>query len=53
LTFCNETGIKTESEEVVWPLKVEHEVKLGMSMVRWMCGLTLKKRNAELREYCD
>ena len=36
-------------------MKMEHEVKLDrteMSMIRWMCGLTLKerKKNAELRE---
>ena len=37
------------------PMKMEHEVKLDrteMSMIRWMCGLTLKerKKNTELRE---
>ena len=36
-------------------MKMEHEVKLDrteMSMIRWMCGLTLKdrKKNAEFRE---
>jgi len=38
-----------------WPMKVEHELKLNrteMSMIRWMCGVTLneRKKSEELRE---
>jgi hypothetical protein len=38
-----------------WPMKVEHELKLDrteMSMVRWMCGISLKerKKSEQLRE---
>ena len=31
-----------------WPMKVEHELRLNcteMSMIRWMCGIKLNKRN--------
>ena len=36
-----------------WPMKVEHEFKLNrieMSMIRWMCGVKLRKKSKELRE---
>lgn len=34
------------------PLKVEHEVKLELKMIMWICGFILKerKKSAELRE---
>ena len=39
----------------IWPMKIEHELKLNrteMSMIRWMCGVKLneKKKSEELRE---
>ena len=40
----------------IWPMKVEHELKLNrteMSMIRWMCGVKLneRKKSEELREF--
>ena len=39
----------------IWPMKVEHELKLNrtkMSMIRWMCGVKLieRKKSDEFRE---
>jgi len=52
-------GIRYLREELshseIWPMKVEHELKLNrteMSMIRWMCGVKLNemKKREELRE---
>jgi len=39
----------------IWPMKVEHELKLNcteMSMTRWICGVKLneRKKSEELRK---